>query len=94
MEDRRESRLCSTGRVVALLCALVLTVVPALADEKSLVEQFNKAVGLTNEGRFVESRRELDRFVEQAQKVPQNDPAYDRAQELLSRVTQITNGNL
>ena len=94
MEDRRESRLCSTERVVALLCALVLTVVPALADEKSLVEQFNKAVGLTNEGRFVESRRELDRFVEQAQKVPQNDPAYDRAQELLSRVPQIANGNL
>lgn len=78
-------------RFLALVLVLSAFLLPAIAraDEKSLIDGFNKAVGLLNDEEYDEARQALDAFARQAKQVNDGDPAFDRAQDLLKRLPDL-----
>jgi Mg-chelatase subunit ChlD len=56
-----------------------------MADEKALIDQYNKAVNAFNTQRYADCRAELQKLINIGEKFKPGDPEYNRAVDLLKR---------
>ncbi len=77
------------ARFGSALVSLLFLVMPICGDEKALVDQYNRVVGLFNQGKYAECRAAAEKFIAAAEKLKTGDAAYERAQQLLEAVREL-----